>query len=173
MEEDTTLTRFHLPGTILDPLTGIVREGARRILAAALWPEAARFVASFTDERLPDGRQRVVHHGAGPARMIQTGIGPVPVLRHKMRDRATDVPAEKRVRFTSTILPRWARRSRSLEALRPVLCLRGVLTEDFQDEAPSGRDRGAIGSSPMGDGSRDGPNRRRCRGRTCRTCRPA
>ena len=52
MEEDTTLTRFHQPGTILDPLTGIVREDARRIVAVALRPEAARFVASFTDERL-------------------------------------------------------------------------------------------------------------------------
>ena len=76
------------------------------MLAAALRAEAASFVASFTDARLPDGRQRVVHHGTGPARTIQTGIGPVPVQRHKVRDRATDVPAEKEIPFTSTILTR-------------------------------------------------------------------
>jgi len=133
MKDDTTITALHQPGTILDPLTEIAREGARQMLAAALRAEAASFVAGFTDERLPDGRQRVVHHGTGPERMIQTGIGPVPVQRHKVRDRATDVPAEKRIRFTSNILPRWARRSRSLDALLPVLYLRGVSTGDFQE----------------------------------------
>lgn len=133
MKDDTTIPPLHQPGTILDPLTEIAREGARQMLAAARRAEAASFVASFTDARLPDGRQRVVHHGSGPARMIQTGIGPVPVQRQKVRDRATDVPAEKKVRFTSTILPRWARRSRSLDARLPVLYLRGVSTGDFQE----------------------------------------
>ena len=121
MKDDTTITPLHQPGTILDPLTEIAREGARQMLAAALRAEAASFAASFSDARLPDGRQRVVHHGTGPERSIQTGIGAMPVQRHKVRDRATDVPAEKKIRFTSTILPRWARRSRSLEALLPEL----------------------------------------------------
>ena len=103
------------------------------MLASALRAEAASFVAQFTDERLPDGRQRVVRHGTGPERMIQTGIGPIPVQRQKVRDRAADVPAETRIRFTSNILPRWSRRSRSLDALLPVLYLRGVSTGDFQE----------------------------------------
>jgi putative transposase len=133
MKDDTTITPLHQPGSVLDPLTEIAREGARQMLAAALRAEAASFVASFTDERLPDGRQRVVHHGTGPERTIQTGIGAMPVRRHKVRDRATDVPAEKKIRFTSNILPRWARRSRSLDALLPVLYLRGVSTGDFQE----------------------------------------
>ena len=137
MKDNTTITPLHQPGTILDPLTEIAREGARQMLAAALRAEAASFVASFTDERLADGRQRVVHHGTGPTRMIQTGIGPIPVERQKVRDRATDVPAEKKVRFTSNILPRWARRSRSLDALLPVLYLRGVSTGDFQEALAS------------------------------------
>lgn len=133
MRDDTTITPLHQPGTILDPLTEIAREGARQMLAAALRAEATSFVAQFADERLPDGRQRVVRHGAGPERMIQTGIGPIPVRRQKLRDRATGVPAESRIRFTSNILPRWARRSRSLDALLPVLYLRGVSTGDFQE----------------------------------------
>jgi hypothetical protein len=120
MKDDTTITRLRQPGTILDPLTEIVREGARRLLAAALGADAAGFAADVTDARLPDGRQRGVHHGTGPGRTIQTGTGPIPVERQKVRDRAADVPAERKVRFTSTILPRRPRRSRSLDALLPV-----------------------------------------------------
>lgn len=133
MRDDTTITPLHQPGSILDPLTEIAREGARQMLAAALQAEAASFVAQLIDERLPDGRQRVVRHGTGPERTIQTGIGPIPVERQKVRDRATGVPAEGKIRFTSNILPKWARRSRSLDALLPVLYLRGISTGDFQE----------------------------------------
>ena len=133
MKDDTTITPLHQPGSIIDPLSEIAREGARQMLAAALRAEATSFVAQFSDERLPDGRQRVVRHGTGPERTIQTGIGPIPVQRQKVRDRATGVPGERKIRFTSNILPRWARRSRSLDALLPVLYLRGVSTGDFQE----------------------------------------
>jgi transposase-like protein len=133
MKDDTTITQLRQPGAILDPLTEIAREGARQMLAAALRAEADSFVARFSDERLPDGRQRVVHHGAGPERTIQTGIGPIAVQRRKVRDRAADAPSDSKIRFTSHILPRWARRSRSLDALLPVLYLRGVSTGDFQE----------------------------------------
>jgi len=133
MKDDTTITPLHQPGSILDPLTEIAREGARQMLAAALRAEANGFVAQLADERLPDGRQRVVRHGFGPERTIQTGIGPIEVQRPKVRDRATGVPAEGKIRFTSNILPRWARRSKSLDALLPVLYLRGVSTGDFQE----------------------------------------
>ena len=85
MTDDTTITPLHQPGSILDPLSDIAREGARRMLAAALRAEAASFVAQFEDERLPDGRHRVVRHGTGPERTIQTGIGPIPVQRQKVR----------------------------------------------------------------------------------------
>jgi transposase-like protein len=133
MEDDTTITPLHQPGSVIDPLTEIARDGARQMLAAALRAEATSFVAQFSEERLPDGRQRVVRHGAGPERMIQTGIGPIPVQRQKVRDRATDAPDEQKIRFTSNILPKWARRSRSLDALLPVLYLRGISTGDFQE----------------------------------------
>ncbi|SLN72525.1 IS256 family transposase [Palleronia marisminoris] len=133
MEDDITITPLHQPGSVIDPLTEIARDGARQMLAAALRAEAASFVAQFADERLPDGRQRVVHHGTGPERNIQTGIGPIPVQRHKVRDRATDASPEDTFRFSSRILPKWARRSPSLNALLPVLYLRGVSTGDFQE----------------------------------------
>lgn len=133
MEYDTTITPLHQPGSIIDPLTEIARDGARQMLAAALKAEAASFVAQFSEERLPDGRQRVVHHGTGPERNIQTGIGPISVERPKVRDRAPGVPDERKIRFTSAILPKWSRRSKSLDALLPVLYLRGISTGDFQE----------------------------------------
>ena len=148
MKDDTTITPLHQPGTILDPLTEIAREGARRMLAAALKAEAASFVALFEDERLPDGRQRVVHHGTGPERTIQTGIGAIPVARQKVRDRATHLPGQEKIRFTSAILPRWARRTRSLEALLPVLYLRGISTGDFQEALAALLGREAPNLSP-------------------------
>lgn len=133
MDGHTTITPLHQPGLVEDPLTEIARDGARRMLGAALRTEADAFVAQYAEETLPDGRQRVVRHGYGPERSIQTGIGALDVQRPKVRDRATDVPAKKKIRFTSGILPKWVRRSRSLDALLPVLYLRGISTGDFQE----------------------------------------
>ena len=133
MTDDTTIIAFRQPGSIIDPLTEIARDGARRMLMAALKAEADGFVARFSEDLLADGRQRIVRHGAGPERVIQTGIGPIEVRRQKVRDRATDLPVEAKVRFTSNILPKWARRSKSLDALLPVLYLRGISTGDFQE----------------------------------------
>lgn len=148
MEDDTTITPLHQPGSVIDPLTEIARDGARQMLAAALKAEAASFVAQFAEERLPDGRQRVVHHGTGPERSIQTGIGPIPVQRQKIRDRSADVPPESRIRFSSRILPKWARHSPSLDALLPVLYLRGVSTGDFQEALSALVGPGAPNLSP-------------------------
>src|ERR671917_2286775 len=82
--------------------------------------------------RLPDGRERVVRHGLGPERLVQTGIGPVAVRRVKLRDRGAG-PDGGRIRFTSAILPCWARRTPSLDAPLPILYLRGVSMGDFQE----------------------------------------
>ena len=115
-----------------DPLSEIAQEGARRMLAAALQAEVDLFISEYAEEMLPEGRQRVVRHGHGPERSIQTGIGALEVRRPKVRDRAARPPQEK-IRFTSAILPKWARRSKSLDALLPVLYLRGISTGDFQE----------------------------------------
>jgi putative transposase len=132
MNEDSTVVRFPQPEVVDDPLTAVLRAGARRLLAQAIEAEAETFLATMADQRLADGRARVVRHGHGPERAVHTGIGPVKVRRAKIRDRA---PAEtgERVRFTSQILPRWGRRTTSLDALLPVLYLRGVSTGDFQE----------------------------------------
>ena len=132
MSRDSTVIPFRQPDVIDDPLTELAREGARRMLAQALIAEADAFVAQWKDLKLPDGRDRVVRHGHGPQRAIQTGVGPVEVRRAKVRDRG-EAGAEEKIRFTSSILPKWARRTKSLDALLPVLYLRGVSTGDFQE----------------------------------------
>ncbi|MGH6962219.1 MAG: IS256 family transposase [Dongiaceae bacterium] len=129
---DSTVVPLRQPDEVDDPLTAILRSGARRLLAQAVEAEAEAFLATMKGVRLPDGRERVVRHGHAPERLVQTGIGPVAVRRAKLRDRGAGDGAE-RIRFTSAILPRWARRTRSLDALLPILYLRGVSMGDFQE----------------------------------------
>src|SRR5215207_6453990 len=75
MSRDTTVIAFRQPDAIDDPLTDLAREGARRMLAQVLIAEADAFVAMWKDEKLPDGRDRIVRHGHGPHRAIQTRVG--------------------------------------------------------------------------------------------------
>jgi putative transposase len=129
-----------------DPLTEILRTGARRLIAQAVEAEFETFLASHAEQLLADGRQRVVRHGHAPVRTIQTGVGPIEVERPKARDRGATEGA--RIRFASTILPKWARRTRSLDALLPVLYLRGVSAGDFQEVLASLLGKDAPNLSP-------------------------
>jgi len=133
MTSNSSVVPLRQPNEIEDPLTAVLRSGARRLLAQAIEAEAEAFLAAMRGERLADGRERIVRHGHGPERQVQTGIGPVTVRRAKLRDRAVDEAGADRIRFTSAILPRWARRTRSLDALLPILYLRGVSMGDFQE----------------------------------------
>ena len=132
MSENINVFPLRLPNEVDDPLTNILRSGARQLLAQAVEMEAEAFLLAMKGLKLPDGRDRLVRHGHGPERTIQTGIGPVEVERVKIRDRAAAEDGE-RIRFTSAILPLWARRTKSLDTLLPVLYLRGISTGDFQE----------------------------------------
>jgi putative transposase len=132
MTIDSTVVSLRQPDTVDDPLTAVLRNGARRLLAQAIEAEAAAFLAAMKGVQLPDGRDRLVRHGHGPERQVQTGIGPVAVQRVRLRDRGAGETGE-RIQFTSAILPRWARRTPSLDALLPILYLRGVSMGDFQE----------------------------------------
>ena len=79
MKNDTDIIALRQSETVDDPLTEIARDGARRMLATALRAEADAFVDQYSEAVLPDGRQRVVRHGYGPERSIQTGIGTLDV----------------------------------------------------------------------------------------------
>src|SRR5215203_516510 len=147
MNTSINVVRLRQPEELEDPLTDVLRSGARRLLALAVELEAEAFLAGMQDLKLPDGRDRLVRHGYGPERMIQTGIGPVAVSRVKIRDRGAASDGD-RVRFSSSILPKWARRTRSLDALLPILYLRGISTGDFQEALAALLGRDAPNLSP-------------------------
>src|ERR1700678_546859 len=141
------------PDEIDDPLTEILRCGAKRLVQQAVEAEFAAFLARHADLELPDGRQRVVRHGHDPVRPIQTGIGAVEVTKPKARDRGA-MTGDERIRYSSTILPKWARRTKSLDILLPALYLRGVSTGDFQDVLTALLGKDAPNLSPSVIGSR-------------------
>ena len=147
MTSSSSVVSLRQPDTVDDPLTAVLRSGARRLLAQAIEAEADAFLATMKGAQLADGRDRVVRHGHGPERQVQTGIGPVAVQRVRLRDRGA-VETGERIRFTSAILPRWARRTRSLDALLPILYLRGVSMGDFQEALAALLGRDAPNLSP-------------------------
>ena len=79
MSENINVVPLRLPNEVDDPLTNILRSGARQLLAQAVEMEAEAFLLAMKGLKLPDGRDRLVRHGHGPERTIQTGIGPVEV----------------------------------------------------------------------------------------------
>src|SRR5215217_1786723 len=133
------------PGAFSDPLTEVLREGARALLAQAVEAEVAAFLSGHADKHTEDGRQRLVRHGHRPERAIMTGLGPVAVRAPRVR------AGESRIRFTSAILPPYARRSKSLEVLIPILYLKGLSSGDFEDalSALLGPDAGGLSASSI------------------------
>jgi transposase-like protein len=140
------------PGAFSDPLTDILRDGARALLSQAVEAEVASFLGKHSDLKTADGLARVVRHGHLPAREIMTGIGPVGVRQPRVRDRQAGVDDPGRIRFTPAILPPYARRSKSLEVLIPLLYLKGVSTGDFEDalSALLGKDAAGLSASTIG-----------------------
>jgi len=127
-----------------------LRNGARTLLAHAVEAEVAGFLSGHSDKLTGDGHQRLVRHGYLPEREIMTGIGPVAVRCPRVRDRIGE--GCQRIRFSSAILPPYARRSNSLEVLIPVLYLKGVSTGDFEEAlvALLGKDAGGLSASTIG-----------------------
>ena len=138
------------PGTFTDPLTAVLRNGARALLAQAIEAEAAALLASHADKLTEDGRQRLVRHGHLPEREVMTGIGPVAVRCPRVRDRVGE--GLERIRFSSAILPPYARRSKSLEVLIPILYLKGVSTGEFEEALAAllGKDAGGLSATTIG-----------------------
>ena len=114
------------PGAILDE---IVRAGARQMLAAALEAEVDEFLARYADQRDQHGHQLAVRNGHLPKRSLVTGIGPIPIRQPRVDDRQLAKQGESR--FSSAILPRYARRTPSVDSLIPTLYLKGVSSGDF------------------------------------------
>ena len=143
---ESTVVFLPSPEGVEDPLTEVLRAGARQLVRHAVEAEVAALLAAHADHRTETGRRRLVRPGHGPEREILTGIGPVPVRRPKVRDRGGG--GEDRIRFSSTILPRFARRTRSLDAALPTLYLLGVSSGDFGEALSELVGPGASGLSP-------------------------
>lgn len=108
-------------------LDGLLAEGARRMLQQAVENEVAEYIETNGGVRDCDGHRLVVRNGHMPERDILTGMGPVNVKQPRVNDQR---PGEK---FTSSILPPYLRRTRSIDALIPALYLRGISTGDFTE----------------------------------------
>jgi putative transposase len=146
---DSNVFKLAQPGTFSDLLTEVLRNGARSLLVQAVEAEVADFLAKHADLKTAGGRQRVVRHGHLPTREIMTGIGAVAVRQPRVRDR--EVRDGRPVRFTPSILPPYARRSKSLDVLIPMLYLKGVSTGDFEEALAAllGKDMPGLSSSTV------------------------
>lgn len=132
-------------GKFEDYLTEILRQGCTRILSEALETEIEIFIEEHKELRDTQGRQRVIRNGYLPEREIQTGLGQVKVQVPRARDRE---PEADPIRFTSSILPPYLRRTRSIEELLPWLYLKGISTGDFKDALSALLGKDAPGLSP-------------------------
>lgn len=137
-----TLKEVDLPTENADSLTELLRTGAQKLIAQAVEAELATLLEQYSDLRLDDGRQAVVRNGFLPSRHIQTGIGDVPIQVPKVRDRSGNG-----IKFTSSLLPPYLKRTKSVEELLPWLYLRGISTGDFQEALSSLLGKNASGVS--------------------------
>ena len=146
---DTNVLKLVQPGTFSDLLTDVLRSGAHALLAQVVEAEVASFLAANAHLQTEDGRQRLVRHGHLPERRIATGIGTVTVRQPRVRDRGQ--PGETPIRFSPAILPPYARRTKSLEVLIPILHLKGISTGDFEEAlmALVGTDAGGLSASTI------------------------
>src|SRR6201987_4649318 len=128
---DSNVIQLAQPGAFTDSLTEILRGGARALLTQAVEAEVAEFLARHADLRTETAHRRVGRQALLPEREIVPGIGRVAFRQPRVRDREATEGA--RIRYSPSILPRYARRSQSLEVLIPILYLKGISTGDFEE----------------------------------------
>ncbi|MEV6869137.1 IS256 family transposase, partial [Streptosporangium subroseum] len=125
---DRPLTDSSASSSLIDE---IVREGARRMLAEALKAEVDAYLAQFADERDENGRRLVVRNGSHQAREILTAAGAIEVTAPRINDKRIDPDTGERQRFSSAILPPWARKTPKITEVLPLLYLHGLSSGDF------------------------------------------
>jgi putative transposase len=115
-----------------DALSELVRQGARQIIAQAVEAELKEFLAQYESLNDEQGRQAIVRNGYLPERTSMTGVGEVEIQVPKVRDRSGNG-----IKFNSSLLPPYLKRSQSVEEVRPWLSLKGVSTGDFAEALAS------------------------------------
>lgn len=114
-----------------DGLSSFLRQSAQRMLQTAVEAEVAQFMETHAQKRLTSGQQRIVRNGYLPTREIHTGIGDISVKIPRTRDRAAS--GNKTVAYQSSLVPKYMRRTVTLDVLLPLLYLKGISTGDFSD----------------------------------------
>ena len=133
---------------MLDSLDALAREGARRMIAAALRAEADVYVERFSDEVDEDGHRLVVRNGRARERKVTVGSGTIPIKAPRVNDKRVDEETGERQKFSSRILPAYARRSPKVGEVIPILYLRGLSTGDFRPALEGLLGEDAAGLSP-------------------------
>ena len=128
--DKNTVIELKKPELVEDVLTGVLRNGARRLLKEALEAEIESFIEEYQNLRLPNGYQRIVRNGYHKERKVQTGIGDVPAKVPRASDRTKGA---ENITFQSNILPPYLRKTKSIETLLPWLYLKGISTGDFPE----------------------------------------
>ena len=141
-------------GRTADPLTEMLREGARKLIAQAIEMEINELLLKHAEERTEDGHLRVVRNGYLPERALQTGIGTVKVKVPKVRSRSGEP-----VTFRSALVPPYVRKTRTLEAALPWLYLKGISTGEMGDalEVLVGPEAKGLSASTVSRLKRSGP----------------
>ena len=139
-------------------LDELAREGARRMIAVALRAEADAYVERFDDELDEDGRRLVVRNGRARERRVTVGSGTIPLRAPRVNDKRVDEESGERQRFSSRILPAYARRSPKVGEVIPILYLRGLSTGDFRPalEGLLGEDAAGLSASTVSRLARSG-----------------
>ena len=133
-----------------DPITEVLRTGAKKLLAEALEVEIEDYISQYKDLKDNQNRRRVVRNGYLPEREIQTGIGPVSVKVPRARDLQPEQEPGP-IRFSSSLLPPYLRKTKSMEELIPWLYLKGISTNDFTEALAAlvGRDSPGLSASTI------------------------
>ena len=132
MTNFTSSSDTKLEQNTLDPLSELLRSGAKELIAQAVEAELQVLLDQYQDVRLLDGRQAVVRNGYLPDRTVQTGVGDVEIKVPKVRDRS-----KTGVKFNSNLLPPYLKRAKSIEELIPWLYLKGISTGNLQESLTS------------------------------------
>lgn len=126
MSKDNVITFKNPSEKTVDPLMTILREGAQQLLAQALETEITLFKAAYEELRLADNSPQIVRNGTLPTRSLQTGIGSINIEVPRIKDRG-----KSGIKFQSSLVPPYLRRTKNIEELLPVLYLKGISTGDF------------------------------------------
>ena len=118
--QDETAANVAGGGSLLDELA---REGARKMLAAALQAEVAAYIEAHTDQVDENGHRLVVRNGYHEPREVTTAAGVVPVRQPRVNDKRVDPVTGERRRFASAILSAWCRKSPGVAEVLPLLYL--------------------------------------------------